>query len=991
MSEEQHGLRQSKRFDLLANPFSILDLSPTASVPEIAQAFAAAATSHMAEADLIAAREALTDPRQRTLVELSFLLDTDTQEVKGLLAALKKDASSEEIVRLADRLAPLSKANLLVHAGSRRPASTNLLLGIIEAHACIDPKAVFAGLEATRQAAGLAIPTFDSVGDGLHELLSLHANAVLSAYPTARAAARPIEECTRRTLKSAHPGRIDALEGIIRAFGATITPALLPIEEQIKDATAALRDRPNELAPMYSLASNLRKWIGLARPLVELEAHKGVDEERARQLFLEVRGLSVDLADQHDRGDVALSICKIAADAFKQLPRASEQLSEDRATLEERSAERPILPLRRWIEERHGNSTALIQDLETSGFGASSVREARDLWGLFAMAAARTQGTDVADLPWTIVRRLATDISKNERSVPAAKAVLEGLLGYAQHISPSEQLLELTRDDFRALDRDILEQQPAEEPEADPTSSAPEPEADPASSALEPEADPASSAPDAPYFLMDSKPSEDRAVVAAPQGRRRARNTARYVKWGALVLVGALVLFGGIAIRSSHPPTVGSDASLLQQTPDVPPDQTQTRSPDSASEKAELLIDMPPIGSGLMLSQANLRYCLYQKARISALQSDLRSPEETTAFNAIVGDYNSRCGHFQYREGDFRIVTNEVKEKSDVLAAEGRSIASGWRADPSLQPTLAAQDEPSFAATTPPIPTPATSDQAVNPDPASAMASSDLDLLQLETASKTQRRLNQLGYFHGPNNGAWGPQSRSALRSFKVANGLSNDDALDQMTAARLYSPSAAKGTSSFNAAAAATAATESSYPPPQGATLNPLNRSDATKIHAKLRELGFYRGTSNTLWSAASRDALKEFKTSSALAANDQWDASTETRLLSASPGKPPDDLPAGFAAATGGTWSTDIRACPGAAGGSDALPLKITQNRAETEGARCEFANVSGLGTNWKTVGTCTVNGQTRKANISLVRTGDALVWSSENGTTKYLRCAN
>jgi peptidoglycan hydrolase-like protein with peptidoglycan-binding domain len=990
MSEEQHGLRQSKRFDLLANPFSILDLSPTASVPEIAQAFDAAATGHMAEADLIAARGALVDPRQRTLVELSFLLDTDTQEVKGLLAALKKDASSEDIIRLADRLAPLSKANLLVHAGSRRPASTNVLLGLVDAHASIDPEAVFARLEATRKAGGLAIPTFDSVVDGLHELLSLHANAVLSAYPTARAAARPIEECTRRTLKSAHPRRIDALEGIIRAFGATITPALLQIEEQIKEATAALRDRPNQLAPMYSLASNLRKWIGLARPLVELEAHKGLDEERARQLFIEVRGLSVDLADQHDRGDVALSICKIAADAFKQLPRASEQLNEDRTTLEGRSAERPILPLRRWIEERYGNSTDLIQDLETSGFGASSVREAKDLWDLFAMAAARTQGTDVADLPWTIVRRLATDISKNERSPLAAKAVLEGLLGYAKHISPSEELLELTRDDFQTLDRNIQEQQPAEEPEADPASSAPEPEADPASSAPEPEADPASSAPNAPYFLMDPKPSEDRAVVVAPQGRRRARNTARYVKWGALVLVGALVLYGGIAIRSSHPPTVDSDTSLLQQTPDVPPDQTQTRSPDSASEKAELLIDMPPIGSGLMLSQANIRYCLYQKARISALQSDLRSAEETTAFNAIVGDYNSRCGHFQYRESDFRIVTDEVKDKSDVLAAEGRNIAAGWRADPTLQPTPATQqDVPSFAAIAPPIPPSATSDLTVNPDPTSAMASSDLDLLQLETATRTQRRLNQLGYFHGPNNGAWGPQSRSALRSFKVANGLSNDDALDQMTAARLYSPSAAKSTSSVNAAAAATAATESSYPPPQGATLNPLNRSDAAKIHARLRELGFYRGTSNTLWSAASRDALKEFKTSSALAANDQWDASTETRLLS--PGKPGDDLPVGFAAATGGTWSTDTRACPGAAGGSDALPLKITQNRAETEGARCEFANVSGLGTNWKTLGTCTVNGQTRKANISLVRTGDVLVWSSENGTTKYLRCAN
>ena len=67
------------------------------------------------------------------------------------------------------------------------------------------------------------------------------------------------------------------------------------------------------------------------------------------------------------------------------------------------------------------------------------------------------------------------------------------------------------------------------------------------------------------------------------------------------------------------------------------------------------------------------------------------------------------------------------------------------------------------------------------------------------------------------------------------------------------------------------------------------------------------------------------------------------------------------------------------------------ISQMRAETDGARCEFGNISGLGTSWKTLGTCTVNGETRKANITLVRTGDVLVWSSENGTTKYLRCPN
>jgi peptidoglycan hydrolase-like protein with peptidoglycan-binding domain len=979
MGEEQQGLDQAKRFDLLTNPFSILDVDPTASLEQVAKAFDAAATGHALESELIAARWALTDSRQRTLAELSFLLDTPAHEVKPLLAALKADTSLDDLVRLADRLAPLSKANLLVHAGSRRPANANLLCALVDAHACIEPRTVFAKLEATRKSARIGLASFDSVRDGLHELLLLHLEAVLSAYPTARASAKPVEECTKRVLASADPDRIDALERLVRAFGSRVAPALLQIEQRIKSTTEILRGQPDELGLTYSLASELRKWIGLARPLVELDAHKGRDEERARQLFVEVRNLSIDLADQHDRFDVALSICNAAAEVFQLLPRATEQLNADRAALEERLAELPVFPLRKWIEERSGNTVVLARHLEVSGFGRTSAREAKELWNLFVLAAETTQHSKAADRPWMIVHGLATDLNKDEQSPLAAKAILDGLLAYAQQIAPSPKLLELMRDDLRAVERSIRERRPAEDPKADR-----------ASPALE----------GIYQLLMDPKSPENSQPVAKPKGMLKQRWTTwlegrrnmRYLQWGAygLVGVGALILSGGILLKSFRPPDAGYRNAPGQQTADYlsPQPQADDPSPNPLSQEAELLIEKPPAGTGKMLSQASIRYCLYQKERMKVIDAELRSADERSAFDTITTDYNSRCGNFRYRDSDLRVVTDEVSRKSEVLAAEALSIVAGWRGGSTLQPSLAA-----FPATTPGTLSPTPSDPSANLDPASA----GIDLLQLETAIKTQRRLGQLGYFRGPSNGAWGPQSRSALRSFKVANGLSNDDALDQTTAARLYSRSAARNTSFANMAAAVTVATESSYPPPPGATLNPLNRSDAIKIHARLRELGFYRAAGYMLWSAASRDALKEFKASSELAANDEWDAATETRLMSATPAlmsatpaRPARDIPAGFGTAVTGIWSIDARACPGGAGGSDALPIKITQNRAETEGARCEFENVSGLGTIWKTLGTCTVNGQTRKANISLVRTGNVLVWSSENGTTKYQRCA-
>jgi peptidoglycan hydrolase-like protein with peptidoglycan-binding domain len=975
MGEEQKGLEQAKQFDLLASPFSILGVDPTASLQQIAEAYDAAATGHVAESDLIAARAALIDPRRRTSAELSFLLDAHAQDVKSLLAALKSDPSLDDLVRLADRLAPLSKANFLVHAGSRRPANANLLCALVDAHASIDPMTVFTRLEETRRTAGVALAPFDSVRDGLHELLSSHLEAVLSGYPTARASAKPVEECTKRILTSADPSRTDALQAMVRVFGSKVAPALLQIEQRIKSTAEMLRGRPEELSLTYSLASELRKWIGLARPLVELEAHKGRDEERARQLFVEVRNLFVDLADQHQRFDVALSICNAAAEVFQLLPRATEQLNQDRVALEDRLAEIPVFPLQKWIEERSGNTVVLARHLEVSGFGRTSAREAKELWNLFLLAAETTHHTKAADRPWMIVRRLAVDLNKDERSPLAAKAILDGLLGYAQKISPSPSLLELMRDDLRAVERSIREKKSADDPKVDRTS--------PALEGIY-------------QLLTDPKPSEDEAPVPQPKSPSEGWRTPRYLQWGALALVGTLILFGSISVRSFRPP-VASDVNALrqQQTPDYSSAQPQTDdpSPNPPSQTAELLIEQPPAGTGTMFSQANIRYCLYQKERMKGMDSDLRSAQERNAFDTVAADYNSRCANFRYRESDLRVVTDEVSKKSEVLAAEGLDIVAGWRAGSTSQPSLAKRNAPLFAATTPRIPAPAPSYQSANSDPASPATPAGIDLLRLETATNTQKRLSDLGYFRGPINGAWGPLSRSALRSFKVANGLANDDALDQTTAARLYSAAAARNTSFAGMAAPATVAFESTYPPPPGATLNPLNRLDALKIHAKLRELGFYRGTNTTQWSSASRDALREFKASSELAADDEWDAATETRLLSLgpalTPARPARDIPAGFATATSGTWSIDPRACPGGAGGSDALPLKITQNRAETEGARCEFENVSGLGTIWKTLGTCTVNGQTRKTNISLVRTGNVLVWSSQNGTTKYQRC--
>jgi peptidoglycan hydrolase-like protein with peptidoglycan-binding domain len=65
----------------------------------------------------------------------------------------------------------------------------------------------------------------------------------------------------------------------------------------------------------------------------------------------------------------------------------------------------------------------------------------------------------------------------------------------------------------------------------------------------------------------------------------------------------------------------------------------------------------------------------------------------------------------------------------------------------------------------------ATIETAYPPPPGAAM-----NPLNRADGQRIQQRLSELGYYAGHGDGGWGAASRNALRSFKVANGLSNDE-----------------------------------------------------------------------------------------------------------------------------------------------------------------------------------------------------------------------
>jgi peptidoglycan hydrolase-like protein with peptidoglycan-binding domain len=262
-----------------------------------------------------------------------------------------------------------------------------------------------------------------------------------------------------------------------------------------------------------------------------------------------------------------------------------------------------------------------------------------------------------------------------------------------------------------------------------------------------------------------------------------------------------------------------------------------------------------------------------------------------------------------------------------------------------------------------------------SPDKSQTQLAALLDLLRSEDATNVQRRLIELRLLSGPADGVWGSRSRSALRSFRIANNLGSDDKWDGHTQQELFKTSVAPG-SSANRLGTKVGMTETL----PGAARNPLNHSDALWIQKRLHDMGYYFGNVDGVWRASSRNALRDFKAINGLQENDTWDKETEERLSSGQ-----DIHPSSIFL---GRWAVDFGQCRQLQD-SSAL-ITINSRRAETVGGACNFRSIKRAGMNkWRIHALCSADGNSWNANIVLKLIGSELRWSSERGSETYVRC--
>jgi peptidoglycan hydrolase-like protein with peptidoglycan-binding domain len=155
------------------------------------------------------------------------------------------------------------------------------------------------------------------------------------------------------------------------------------------------------------------------------------------------------------------------------------------------------------------------------------------------------------------------------------------------------------------------------------------------------------------------------------------------------------------------------------------------------------------------------------------------------------------------------------------------------------------------------------------------------------TVRDAQQRLSTLGFYAGPVDGIWGPDTQAAVERFQRNRGLQVTGDLNQVT------------TSALQAA--------------------PQPSANVRDTQQRLSALGFYNGAVDGVWGADTRRAVERFQRSRGLAVTGDLNQATASALRSAPPPAPVASGPATPPAATP----------PEAAQATDPTAVRTVQNR--------------------------------------------------------------
>ncbi|AHI33423.1 hypothetical protein AU15_20940 [Marinobacter salarius] len=150
----------------------------------------------------------------------------------------------------------------------------------------------------------------------------------------------------------------------------------------------------------------------------------------------------------------------------------------------------------------------------------------------------------------------------------------------------------------------------------------------------------------------------------------------------------------------------------------------------------------PSVGTNNVLSIAEIRWCVRGGMEIEAMRGVFSSNDGVDKFNAIVDDYNRRCGSYRYREGNLGLAQRQVEEWRVAIENEAKDKARQM-------------DQIASTSTTAP-----SSSLSGDTGPSKAMV------------KEVQMLLRVLRFGPGVADGIMGPRTEEAVRAFQRSKGM---------------------------------------------------------------------------------------------------------------------------------------------------------------------------------------------------------------------------
>ncbi len=449
MDDSRTSHPPSPAFDLLNQPFRLLGIDPSASSQRVLDGFEMARRNYAAIDEVLNdARDRLLEPSRRLDCELAFPLDGPAAELPALFASLSTEASTDDLLALADRLAPLARANLAAHVAAHRPAPAALLFALVESHVFIDASQIFEALKRFRTAAAMPAPALVSVNQGLETLLSTHARAALSGYQQVEQAIEPMLGCTNQVLERGG-AYLSVFGRLLENYRELIRAPQADCLNEIEIAGRALQQRPDESRLLERLTRALHDWVVLGRPLMLAEPSIGIGRPELASAPAALRLLIAELASrgQYDR---ALQIASLGSDAFLLMPAVLNEFRQDINLVDRLAQQARLEPLLDLIERLQAAPATLIPSLTVGPFGEASPEPAKALWHEFLAVLQATELTKPVE-PWRFLRNLAMHLSANHGSTAAAASLLIGLVRQGEAVGVNPEIIQALRRDLAAL------------------------------------------------------------------------------------------------------------------------------------------------------------------------------------------------------------------------------------------------------------------------------------------------------------------------------------------------------------------------------------------------------------------------------------------------------------------------------------------------------------------------------------------------------------